>query len=236
MSTSDYKVSEPRLYVIHDKPLDKLPFRRLQTEGADVLKVNELLQIALGKADGFENVLNEYGIQMLSTLHSVSDIVELLNIDHIQATRLLAILALGKRVYSQPQEGLIKIRGIEDVYSHYAAMGSLTKEQLRLLVINSRYQVVHEETLSVGTADTLFIKPIDILQPAVVRNQTAIILVHNHPTGDATPSEEDISFTKRIVDAANLMGIELLDHVIITHNSYSSCLIKNTKTKDVDKP
>jgi DNA repair protein RadC len=103
-------------------------------------------------------------------------------------------------------------------------MSQLAKEQLRVALINSHYQLVHEETLAIGSTEYLHIQARDIFQPAVERRVTAIILVHNHPSGDSTPSQSDSDFTEHMVAAGKLLGIELLDHVIIGADSYTSCL------------
>ena len=224
--TIPYQIVEHQ-YTIHDRPDDRQPIRRLQTEGAEVLEVNELLQIALGRVDGFEEIVNKYGVSFLTTLQSVNDIVEILHVDHLQATRLLAILGLGKKLYTPSQGALPYIRGIEDVYANYRTMANLAREQLRLLLIDSRYKLSHDEVLAIGSTEHLSIPVRDILQPAVERRVSAIILVHNHPTGDPTPSESDLSFTETIRKAALLLDIELLDHVIIAQGGYRSCMLSN---------
>jgi DNA repair protein RadC len=211
-------------YIIHDRPLDKLPIRRLQTEGADAISLNELLQVALGKGDGMDNLVQEYGTKFLTTLQTVPEVVEALHLDHLQATRLLAILAIGKRLYAPAQGSLVQVRDIEDVFNHYRFMSALAKEQLRVLVINSRYQLIHEEIIAVGHTDSLQITAKDVYQSAVERRASAVILVHNHPSGDPTPSEADLSFTKAMAEAATILDINLLDHVIIGRDSYQSSL------------
>lgn len=223
MSTYTFS-PQTSLYILHDRPIDQLPLRRLQKEGAEVLETNELLQIALGAVDGFDQLLGEYGIGFLRTLHSVPDIVETLKLDHLQATRLLAIITLGKRLFEQNQGSLVYIQGIEDVYQNYRSMANLAKEQLRLLLINSRHQLIHEEVVAIGSTEELHVTPKDIFQSAVERRVTAVILVHNHPSGDTTPSTADYQFSERIQQAGELLGIELLDHVVIGKDGYSSCL------------
>lgn len=218
-----YVLRDPQPYVIHDRPVDKEPMRRLQTEGADVLSASQLLQIALGQAEGFEDTLKEYGVQFLTTLKSVGEIVTTLKLSHLQATRLLAILALGRRLFSPAQGSMPIVRGIEDVFLNYRMMAALAKEQLRVLLLNSRYQVVHEETVAIGSLDSLQILPRDIFQPAVERRVGAIILVHNHPSGDPTPSAADKEFTRQVAEAGKILGIELLDHVVIGADAYQSC-------------
>ena len=216
-------------YIIHDKPDTRHPVRRLQEEGGEVLAVNDLLQIALGKNEELEKNIQEYGLQFLTNLHSVSDIVESLHIDQLEATKLLAMLSLGRRLYAAPQGSLIQIRGIEDVFQHFRAMSHLAKEQLRVALINSRYQLIHEETLAIGSTEYLHINAKDVFQSAVERRVSAIILVHNHPSGDPTPSESDQSFTIEMQKASKILGIELLDHVIIGHDTYSSCITSESK-------
>ncbi|MEI6477861.1 MAG: JAB domain-containing protein [bacterium] len=225
MEVVPYTIREHSGYIIHDTPPERgLPIRRLQSEGGEVLSTNELLQIALGNVDGMEEGVREYGSQFLTTLHSVNDIVESLHTDHLQATRLLAILALGKRLYAAEQGSMAHIRGIEDIYHHYRSMSQLAKEQLRVALINSRYQLVHEDTLAIGSVEYMHISPRDVFQAAVERRVTAIVLVHNHPSGDATPSQSDKEFTQEIMAAGKLLGIALLDHVIIGREGYGSCL------------
>lgn len=222
-----YAIAE-REYVIHDRPLETLPIRRLRTEGGDVLSVQELLNLALGITDATA-ILHEYGAQFLTTLHTVEEIEEVLHIDRVQASRLLAMLALGKRLYAPNQSSLVQVRGIEDVYNHYRMLASLPKEQLWALLINSRYQVVHEEVLAIGGTESLRIVAKDVFQSAVERRTSAVVLLHNHPSGDPTPSSTDYEFTAKMQEAAQLLGIELLDHVIIAQGGYRSCMHQVTE-------
>ncbi|MBU6389034.1 hypothetical protein KGQ71_00805 [Patescibacteria group bacterium] len=223
-ASASYLVRPSSQYKIEDKPREALPIRRLQIDGADTLAVNELVQIALGKVDNFESIIQEYGIQFLTGLNTVEDIVDALHLDHLQATRLLAILALGKRLFGHSQGSLVQIRGIEDVYQYSRPMIHLAKEQLRVYLINSRYQLIHEETVAIGSTEYIHIAAKDIFQAAVERRVSAVILVHNHPSGDPTPSQSDYDFTASMIEAGKLLGIEVLDHVIIGLDSYASSL------------
>lgn len=217
-------VIQNKVYVLRDEPDTTQPLRRLQKEGVDVVKIKDLLQIALGKIDNVEQFLHEYGIQSLARLQRVEEIKEILHLDDFQATRLLAILGLGKRLYSTPQEPLPTIRGIEDVYTHCRSMANLAKEQLRVLLVNSRYQLVYEELIAIGGSEWLRTTPKDLLQPAVARQISSLILVHNHPSGNPTPSQADYMFTEQMQKAAALMGLEILDHVIVAEQGHASCL------------
>jgi DNA repair protein RadC len=219
-----YRQKSAKFYLIRDRPKQAPPISRLLEEGPEVLEIKELLNIALDEKEDFGSILSEYGIQFLSSLKSVDEIKEALKINEEKAIRLLAILSIGQRIFSNPFGPLIKIRGIEDVFNHFHSMGYLPQEQLRLLLLNPHYQVVHEEIISSGNSAFLHVTPMQILHHAAARNLNAIILIHNHPSGDSTPSQEDFDFSKQIAKAAKILDIELLDHVIIARESFVSCL------------
>ena len=223
MTTKTY-IQRSRTYILRDAPDESAPLKRIQKEGADVVKIKNLLQIALGRIESIDTYLREYGVQSLTHLQRVDEIKEQLSLDDVQATRLLAILGLGKRLYSANHDTLPVVRGIEDVFSHYRGMGNLAKEHLRVVLLNSRYQITHDELIAIGNSEWLRASPKDLLQSAVARQATAIILIHNHPSGNPTPSQADYMFTEQMQKAANLMGIEILDHVIVTQHEYASCL------------
>ena len=108
------------------------------------------MQIALGQINGFTTLLSEYGVDFLSTLRTVPQIVETLHIDHLQA-----ILALGRRVFQEPQAPYPLIREIEDGYAWYRSMATLAKEQLTIGLVNSRYLLVYDEVLAVGRTEVV---------------------------------------------------------------------------------
>lgn len=108
------------------------------------------------------------------------------------------------------------IRGPDDVL---AVVGrQLRKEQREhflVLLLNARHEVLRRETISIGSLNASIVHPREVFKPAVLESAASIILVHNHPSGDAEPSEEDLSITKRLVQAGELLGIQVLDHVVI---------------------
>jgi DNA repair protein RadC len=167
-------------------------------------------------------LIQDYGANVLTSLHSVSDIVESLHTDHLEASRLLAILSLGKRLYGTQQGSFVHIRGVEDVFNHYRTMSQLAKEHLRVALINSRYQLVHDETIAIGSTEYLHVSPRDVFQAAVERRVTAVILVHNHPSGDPTPSKADIAMTREVAAAAKALGIAIHDHLVIGRSGHAS--------------
>jgi len=222
--TATYTIEEAPAYIIHDLPETVDPYEHLTKDGVGSLSVQELLSIALGDPGKTLDHIQEYGIYSLTALHTVEEISYSLKLKQKEAARLLASLELGRRFYGKSHGSLIQVRGIADVYAHYRNMATLPKEQLRALLINSRYQLVHEELLSVGSIETLHITPRDIFQAAVERRVTAMILVHNHPSNDASPSKADYEFTEKVIEAGKIVGIQLLDHVIIAEGGYTSCM------------
>jgi DNA repair protein RadC len=103
-------------------------------------------------------------------------------------------------------------------------MGDLQKEQLRGLYLNSRYQVIHEEVISVGSLTANIVHPREVFQPALEYSAVAVLVAHNHPSGNLEPSEDDIQATNQLIAAGGVLGIDLLDHLIITKTRYVSLI------------
>jgi DNA repair protein RadC len=111
-------------------------------------------------------------------------------------------------------------------------MRALNKEQFRGLYLNSRFKLIHDEIISLGTLDCSLVHPREVFQPAIEYSSVAIVLAHNHPSGDSTPSLEDIRVSANLVKAGHILGIEVLDHIIITKNSYQSITLKNNNNTE----
>lgn len=223
---TSYLIDEISTYQLNDLPDSESTYDRLISKGVAALSIQELLSVALGDPGRTIEHIQEYGIYSLTALHTIEEMSYTLNLKQKDAASLLVSLELGRRFYGKTHGSLVQVRGIEDVFAHYRNMATLPKEQLRALLINSRYQLVHEELLSVGSIESLHISPRDIFQAAVERRVTAMILVHNHPSNDSTPSKADYDFTKTVIEAGKVLGIHLLDHVIIADGTYSSCMPK----------
>lgn len=107
------------------------------------------------------------------------------------------------------------IRGPQDVLSITQKLKAADKEHFLVLLLNARHEVLRKETVSVGSLNASVVHPREVFKPAVIHSATSIVLVHNHPSGDPEPSEEDLQITKRLKEAGELLGIEVLDHVIV---------------------
>ena len=144
-----------------------------------------------------------------------------------KAARLLAAIELGRRMFAREDLDLPPcVRGPEDVVRMVRGIRRARKEHFVALFLNARHQVIKQETISIGTLNASLVHPREVFQPAVGESAAAVILVHNHPSGDPSASEEDIQLTGRLVQAGRIMGIEVLDHIIVSANSFLSLKTK----------
>jgi DNA repair protein RadC len=161
---------------------------------------------------------------------SINDILHLdkqrlLRMRHIGPRRAEAILALPKllqQLVYEPTEGL-SISCSKDVYDLFRSrLVSLPREQFMVLTLNTRNRILSEDLCALGSVNTVHIHPSEVVRQAVIRSAPSIICLHNHPSGDPTPSPEDRLLTERISQASSLMGVRMLDHVIVAAQSYYS--------------
>lgn len=214
---------------IRDMPEADKPREKILSLGPDKLSIKELIAIVLGRGTSKDDVLamserivKEYGEQSLSRLTDAKRLAEDADIPLNKAMQVVACGELGRRFFSRPETGRAVIRVAEDVYEYAKDMAALPKEHLRGIYLDTHYRVIHDEIISIGTINSSVIHPREVLKPAIEYSAAAFVLVHNHPSGVATPSESDIEITKRIIEIGNLMGIHLLDHVIVTKNGFMS--------------
>ena len=239
-----YKVAESDLYLdvpigerdyilkIRDMPVDAKPREKLIECGPSVLSVEELLAVILTTGTQREDVLElskriirQYGEKVIVAEHSPERLRDELDISIVKACQIVAVGELGRRFYAKNDSGFTVIRTAKDVYDHVVDMRRLPKDHLRGLYLNSHNQIIHDEVISIGTINSNIVHPREVFRPAVEYNAVAVVLAHNHPSGIAAPSAQDIEVTKQLADAGKVMGIHLLDHVIITEQGFSSIKI-----------
>lgn len=138
-----------------------------------------------------------------------------------EAERLSASIELARRLL-WPDDGLGPIRSPRDACRAAAGIRSAAREHFLALYLNARNSIIHQETVSIGSLNANIVHPREVFRPAITRSAAAIILVHNHPSGDVTPSQEDLNLTARLVEAGRLLGIEVLDHLIVAEKRYLS--------------
>jgi DNA repair protein RadC len=190
----------------------------------DPSEMGKLSARALPNLPGVAKYVAEHGIQALRLIDTPEAAKDILGLTQDEAVQLLAALELGKTLYAPPSGSIPLIRSVEDVYRHCFALTNHSQEHLHVLVVNSRYQLLHEQTVAIGSQVGLISNVTDILQVVVQREARSFVLVHNHPSGDPTPSEADRAFTEELKRAAAVLQVQLLDHVIVAKGGYQSIL------------
>ena len=218
---------------VRDMSPDEKPREKLAHYGPSVLDVAELVAVLWGVGTRKEDVLamarrvmREYGERAILYETNPAKLADALEIPTNKAYQLLVALELGRRYFDKRGDRPVYIRTSRQAWEYLSDMGGLRKEQLRGLYLNSRYQLVYEETISVGSLTANIVHPREIFQPAIERGAVAVIVAHNHPSGDTEPTVADIEVTEQLRAAGTILGIELLDHLVITRDTYKSLLEK----------
>ncbi len=225
------KDGELREYVLRiaDMPVDVRPREKLIKYGPTVLSVVELLAVLLGTGTKKEEVMEmagriirEYGERSIIAEDNPTKLSEDLALPIGKACQIIACGELGRRFYQKNNSGFTVIRSAQDVYEHLRDMQNLPKEHLRGLYLNAHNRIIHDEVISIGTINASLIHPREVFRPAIEYGAVAVVLAHNHPSGTPTPSEQDIDITKQLIQAGKIVGINVLDHVIITKDTFMS--------------
>jgi DNA repair protein RadC len=214
---------------IHDMPNEDKPREKLLSGGPEALTLKELLAVVLSVGTAKEDVLEmssrlirEYGEKSILAERDPNKLSKDMDLPIVKACQIVACGELGRRFYDKSESGFTTIRSAKDVYEYLQDMRNLPKEHLRGLYLNSHSKILRDEVISIGTVNSNMIHPREVFRPAIEANAAAIVLAHNHPSGEAEPSAEDIEITKQLVQAGKILGITVLDHVIITKNSFTS--------------
>ena len=214
---------------VKDLPLDKQPREKLIKYGPENLSLSELLAIILNTGSKNESIMEisnriirEYGEKSILAERNAVKMSEELNIPIIKSCQIIACGELGRRFYNKNENGFTLIRTAKDVYEYLQDMHNLPKEHLRGLYLNSHNRIIHDEVISIGTINSNIVHPREVFRPAIEHNSVAIVLAHNHPSNIATPSTQDIEITRQLIHAGKILGINILDHVIITKSTYVS--------------
>lgn len=215
---------------VRDLPTDGRPREKLLAAGPGALSHAELMAVVFGVGTRKEEVLamahrvvREYGEQTIASEKDPVKLAEILAIPLIRACQVVASFELGRRAFLLKENKPVYIRTAQQAYQHLCAIGYLQKEQLRGLYLNSRFQVIHEEVISVGSLTASIVHPREVFRPAVEHGAVAVVVAHNHPSGSLEPTPDDIQATTQLMDASRALGIDLLDHLIIAGDSFRSC-------------
>ncbi|MFJ7826923.1 DNA repair protein RadC [Psychrobacillus sp. NPDC096623] len=224
------KTKQTHSLMIRDVHVSDRPRERLMRQGASSLSNQELIAILLRTGTKQESVLHLANrvlnyfeqIQELKNA-SIEEITAVKGIGQAKAVQLLAAVELGKRLSQQKTDDKFTIRSPKDAATYLMHdMTSLNQEHFVTLFLNVKNQILHKQTIFIGSLNASIVHPREIFREAVKRSAASIICAHNHPSGNPAPSTEDIDVTKRLYEAGLLMGIELLDHVIIGDHQFIS--------------
>lgn len=215
---------------IRDFPEGERPRERLQQFGAAALSNAELLAILLRVGSPGENVvtlstrlLKEFGGLPGLARASYSDLENVKGVSMAKIAQLKAALELGRRLLLSASDARPQITCPNDAANFLMLeMSPLEQENLRTILLDTKNRVLASPTVYIGNVNASIIRVSEIFRDAVRENAVAIIVAHNHPSGDPTPSPEDVQVTRSIVKAGQLLGIDVLDHLVIGHHRFVS--------------
>ena len=216
------------MYFIKEMPKYERPREKLVKYGASKLSNIELLAILLRTGNKEKSVLELakdvlYKLDELSDLKNIS-INELLKIRGIKiakASTIIAAIELGRRLDDLSVK-TSEVSTSHDIYLKMRHLKHEQQEQFYAIMLNTKLKIINTKLIYKGTVNSMVIHPREIFKEAIKSNASYIIIVHNHPTGDSSPSTEDKTTTKNLEEVANIVGIEILDHIIIGNNEYYS--------------
>jgi DNA repair protein RadC len=216
---------------VKDLPDDEKPREKLINDGPGALSAAELLAIVLGVGTKKEEVfsmasrlLREYGEKGVAYQKNPQIIEKDLKIPLIKACQIVACFELGRRFYQKKPGGSVTIRTATQAFKYLKDMGQLRKEQFRGLYLNTHYQLIHDEVISIGTLDTALVQPREVFRPALEYSAAAIIIAHNHPSGVTKATRADVEITDKLIEAGKILDIEVLDHLIIGKDKFASII------------
>ena len=222
MAESSYKITR--------WPKKERPRERLLQHGPQPLSEAELLGILLGKGtrkktaiDLARELLDQYESLHKLFSRSPSELMKVKGIGSAKAATLSAAFELARRIQSQRDDSGGVFKRSSDVADHYLPlMRDLRKEVFKVLLLNRANRLIKDVTISEGTLEASIVHPRDVFREALLEPASGIILIHNHPSGNPSPSEEDLRITKQLVEAGRLLGIKVYDHIILAGERYQS--------------
>ena len=226
-------------------PESEKPYEKMELYGAKKLSNTELLAIIIKTGTKNESALNlaqkvlslnngKDNLKGLSDL-TISELSKIKGIGKVKAIQILAVGELAQRISTPSSIIKQKIKNTEDVAKLFISeMANEKREIAKIIILNSKNNIIKIKDLSIGGTNYAILEPKIVLEEPIKMQAPKIILVHNHPSGNPTPSEQDFQATDRIFEAADIMGIELLDHVIIgKNNQYESIMFQKKKRRKV---
>lgn len=211
---------------ICDLPAEDRPLYRLHHCGSEALATGELLALVLGTSDApglAQDLLDRFGSLHQLARAGKEQLMQIRGIGEAQAARLVAVLALSRRLQAPPADERPSIKSPADAAQLLLPrLSHLTQEELHVILLDTRNRVSGVQAIYRGSLNTSIVRIGELFRPAIEAHAAAIIVAHNHPSGNPTPSPEDVAVTREIVKAGRLLSIEVLDHVIVGSGSHTS--------------
>ena len=212
---------------------EERPYEKCEQYGAENLTDAELLAVLLRTGTKGENSLQlakrilhpDFAQEGILNIHqwSMEQLLGVKGIGKVKSIQILCLSELAKRLSKAEAQSGLNFSAPETIAQYYMEdMRHRKKEAMKLLLLNSKTKLIGESELSLGTVNTTLVSPREVFVEALRRNAVAVILLHNHPSGDPTPSKQDVLVTRRVTEAGRLIGVELLDHIIIGDNCFIS--------------
>jgi len=229
---SHRKVNEPSFYhsKIKDWPVNERPREKLIHHGPEFLTEAELLAILIGSGSGKVTAIDlaktifveRKTLRALACL-TVADLKQFKGIGDARAVAIAAAFELARRLQASPETESRIIRSPSDIAEQFMpALRDLQQEVFLVILLNSANKIVREITITKGILNSSLTHPREVFRHAIVEHAASVILMHNHPSGNPEPSQEDIAITKQIVEASKVVGIPVHDHIIIAGGQFTS--------------
>jgi len=211
-------------------PASERPRERLYYNGADALADAELLALPLGSGrrghsavDVAREMLAAYGSLADVAGREVAELTKQSGVGPAKAARLVAAFELTRRLRARVPGARVTLSGPAEVYAAYGPlMEDLKREVFRIALLDAQNGLLHDRVISQGTLSASLVHPRDVFKPAILESAASVILLHNHPSGDPTPSREDIRLTRQLVECARLLDLRIHDHLVIGRGRFVS--------------
>ena len=210
---------------LKDMPKHDRPREKLERYGVARLSEQELLALLLGSGIKGTNVVQlaskiQKLVEQMNGEPTLEKLLKINGLGKIKAGIILAALEYGKRNFSKTPETVVTP---EKVFELCVDIRNSKREHFLAFYLNSRNILIAREIISVGTLDASLVHPREVFEPALRHNAARVIVAHNHPSNDCNPSDEDIMITKRLTQAGSLLGVEMVDHIIVSNSAWKSC-------------
>ncbi len=217
-------------FTVHDLPKPERPRERLKQFGPEALSAQELLALIIGRGVSKKSVMTiaqelliKFGNIKAISEATIEELSQIKGIGFAKAVQIKACFELGKRKDLEPELRDFDIKEPQSVVKAIrASIKDKAKEHFKLILLNTRNKILGISTISIGSLNASIVHPREVFKDAIVHNAYSVVLAHNHPSGDPEPSEDDLTITKRFIEAGKILGIEVIDHIIITKTGFFS--------------